>query len=51
MARQAAVGRPTTELTPHAFQMESCVMYLLIGLGLGTGALVSAALATVTAFI
>jgi len=26
-------------------------MYLLIGLGLGTGALVSAALATVTAFI
>ena len=50
MARQAAVGRHAGELTLRAFR-ESCVMYLIIGLGLGMGALLSAALATVTAFI
>ncbi len=51
MARQAAVGRHGTELSPHAFQVESRAMYVMIGVGLGIGALVSAMLATVTAFI
>ena len=51
MARQAAVGRHAGELTLRALRLESCVMYLIIGLGLGTGVLVSAALATVTALI